>query len=200
MIRSAKAFAFLLILAAGGAGAALSIFGATAARAQNAMACPSTDPTASDCLQINQGGTQLSLIAIIEQDELDNPGKQWGISGLVDTNPLFLGQWLALIEPGTGAISDVVGIPTDGTIAFVSDAADFSGFTIFASDVETSSAVDISDLLGPNAKAAGITALFQSDFEATVPEASTWMMMALGFVGLAFAGWRRTAKRGAALA
>jgi PEP-CTERM motif len=33
-----------------------------------------------------------------------------------------------------------------------------------------------------------------------VPEPSTWAMMVLGFVGLAFAGWRRAAKRGAALA
>jgi hypothetical protein len=30
------------------------------------------------------------------------------------------------------------------------------------------------------------------------PEPSTWAMMALGFAGLAFAGWRRAAKRGAA--
>jgi hypothetical protein len=33
-----------------------------------------------------------------------------------------------------------------------------------------------------------------------VPEPSTWAMMAVGFAGLAFAGWRRAAKRGAALA
>lgn len=30
------------------------------------------------------------------------------------------------------------------------------------------------------------------------PEPSTWAMMVLGFAGLAFAGWRRAAKRGAA--
>ena len=35
---------------------------------------------------------------------------------------------------------------------------------------------------------------------AGVPEPSTWAMMVLGFAGLAFAGWRRAAKRGAALA
>jgi hypothetical protein len=33
-----------------------------------------------------------------------------------------------------------------------------------------------------------------------VPEPSTWAMMVLGFAGLAFAGWRRAAKREAALA
>jgi PEP-CTERM motif len=33
-----------------------------------------------------------------------------------------------------------------------------------------------------------------------VPEPSTWALMVLGFAGLAFAGWRRAAKRGAALA
>ena len=33
-----------------------------------------------------------------------------------------------------------------------------------------------------------------------VPEPSTWAMMALGFAGLAFAGWRQASKRGAALA
>jgi hypothetical protein len=32
------------------------------------------------------------------------------------------------------------------------------------------------------------------------PEPSTWAMMLLGFAGLAYAGWRRAAKRGAALA
>jgi hypothetical protein len=201
MIRLAKAFVFLATLAVGGAGAALSIIGATSANAQSATSCPGgSDPNASDCLQINQNGVQVSLIEINEQDEIDNPGKMWMIGGLVETNPLLLGQWLAVIEPGTGAISDVVGIPTSGTIAFVSDAADFSGFTIFARDVETSSPIDVSDLLSSGARADGFTVSFQSDFEAAVPEPSTWAMMALGFVGLAFAGWRRAAKREAALA
>ena len=69
--------------------AALSIVGATSANAQNATSCPGgSDKNASDCLQIfNSNGAQLSLIAITEQDELDQPGNQWHITGLVDTNP-----------------------------------------------------------------------------------------------------------------
>lgn len=44
---------------------------------------------------------------------------------------------------------------------------------------------------------AGVDASFDG---VLVPEPSTWAMMVLGFAGLAFAGWRRAAKRGAALA
>jgi hypothetical protein len=55
-------------------------------------------------------------------------------------------------------------------------------------------------LLSADARAAGFTVSFQSDFEATVPEPSTWAMLLLGFAGLGFAGWRRASKRGAALA
>jgi hypothetical protein len=54
---------------------ALSVFGATSAHAQSAMGSTSTDPAASDCLRITQGDTQISLIAITEEDELLNPGK-----------------------------------------------------------------------------------------------------------------------------
>ena len=177
--------------------AALSIVGATSANAQHATGCPSTDPTASDCLQIS--GPDFSLIAITEQDELDFPGKQWGITGLVDTNPAFSGQWIEVTEPG-GGFSDFVGIPESGTIAFISDPVDrLPDFTIIRTVAETSSAIDVSDLLGP---VSGLvdTVSFQSDFELTVPEPSTWAMMLLGFVGLGYAGWRRTAKREAALA
>jgi hypothetical protein len=44
---------------------------------------------------------------------------------------------------------------------------------------------------------AGVDTSFGGVF---VPERSTWAMTVLGFGGLAFAGWRRAAKRGAALA
>ena len=182
--------------------AALSIVGATSANAQSATSCPGgSDKNASDCLQIfDSTHTQLSLIAITEQDELDNPGKQWGISGLVDTNPLFTGEWIQVIEPG-GGFSDIVGIPISGTIAFVSDPVDrLPDFTIIRTVAETPGPIDVSDLLGPVATGLGDTVSFQSDFESTVPEPSTWAMLLLGFAGLGYAGWRRTAKRQAALA
>jgi len=106
MIRSAKTFVCLAILAVSGVAVG------TAAQAQSATSCPGgSDPNASDCLQIFQNGTQASLLAITEQDELDNPGKMWSIGGLVDTNPDRLGEWIALTEPGSGGFSDVVGIP-----------------------------------------------------------------------------------------
>jgi hypothetical protein len=128
----------IVTLGAAVALAALSVFGATSAHAQSATSCPGgADPNASDCLQINQNGVQQSLIAITEQDELDNPGKMWSISGLVPTNPDFLGKWIGVTEPGTNALSDIVGIPTDGAIAFISDLADFSPFTIFRTVAET---------------------------------------------------------------
>ncbi len=174
--------------------AALSIFGITAAHAQNAFSCPGgIDPNASDCLQINLHGVQQSLIEINEQDEIDNPGKMWMIGGQVEGNPDRIGQWIALTEPGSSDISDVVGIPAAGVLAFVSDAADFSMFDIFMTVPETLGPLDITNtLLSAADRAGGFTAFFQSDFEAsTVPEPSTWAMMALGFVGLAFAGWRK---------
>lgn len=183
--------------------AALSMLGATSAQAQNASSCPGgADKNASDCLQIlNPDGSNLSLIEINEQDELDNPGKMWSISGVVGTNPDFLGKWLALTEPGTGAISDIVGVPTDGTLAFISsdNAADFSGFNLVGRTEESAIRLDITQLLGLAEQSAGFTAIFQSDLNA-VPEPATWAMMILGFAGLAFAGWRRAAKRDAVLA
>jgi hypothetical protein len=50
--------------------AALSIFGITAAQAQNAHSCPGgSDPSARACLFIlNPDGSQASLIEINEQD------------------------------------------------------------------------------------------------------------------------------------
>jgi|HubBroStandDraft_4_1064222.scaffolds.fasta_scaffold211820_2 hypothetical protein len=186
----------IVTLGAAVALAALSVFGATSAHAQSATSCPGgADPNASDCLQINQNGVQQSLIAITEQDELDNPGKMWSIAGLVETDPLLLDQWIKVSEPGAGALgfSDFVGIPTSGTIAFVSDPADrLPDFTIFRTVAETSSKIDVSDLLSADARAAGFTVSFQSDFEATVPEPSTWAMMLLGFAGL---GWLARARR-----
>jgi PEP-CTERM motif len=195
----------IVTLGAAVALAALSVFGATSAHAQSATSCPGgADPNASDCLQIfNPDGSQLSLLAITEQDELDNPGKMWMIGGLVETNPLLLDQWIKVSEPGAGALgfSDFVGIPTSGTIAFISDPADrIPEFTILRTVTETSSAIDVSDLLSSGAFAQGFRVSFQSDFEATVPEPSTWAMLLLGFAGLGFAGWRRASKRGAALA
>jgi hypothetical protein len=183
----------IVTLGAAVALAALSVFGATSAHAQSATSCPGgADKNASDCLQIFDADlTQLSLIAITEQDELDSPGKQWGISGLVDTNPLFTGQWIQVTEPGA-LFSDIVGIPTEGTIAFISDPVDrLPDFTIIRSVVETSGPIDVSDLLGPVAAGLGDTVSFQSDFESTVPEPSTWAMMLLGFVGLGFFGYRK---------
>ena len=176
--------------------AALSIVGATSANAQSATSCPGgSDKNASDCLQIfDSTHTQLSLIAITEQDELDSPGKQWGISGLVDTNPLFTGQWIQVTEPG-GLFSDIVGIPTEGTIAFISDPVDrLPDFTIIRTVAETPGPIDVSDLLGPVAAGLGDSVSFQSDLDSTVPEPTTWAMMLLGFAGLAYAGWRRSAK------
>ena len=182
----------IVTLGAAVALAALSALGATSAHAQSATSCPGgTDKNASDCLQIfNPDGSQLSLLAITEQDELDNPGKMWSISGLVPTNPAFLGEWIAVPESGSAALSDIVGIPTSGSIAFISDLADFSGFTIFRSVEESSSKIDVSDLLDPGTFAEGFRVSFQSDLNA-VPEPSTWAMLLLGFAGLGFVGYRK---------
>jgi PEP-CTERM motif len=186
MTRSAKVFVFLAILAFGGAGAA------TTAHAQSATSCPGgSDPNARACLQINLSGVQQSLIEITEQDALDNPGMMWMIGGLVATNPTFLDEWIAVTQPG-GAVSDIVGIPTDGTIAFISSPADFSLFTIFTTVPATSSPIDVSELLSLGARAEGFTALFQTKVSG-VPEPSTWAMMLLGFAGLGYAGFRQRA-------
>jgi hypothetical protein len=184
--------------------AALSVFGITEARAQSAIGCPSTDPTASDCLQIfNPDGSQASLLAITESDELADPNRIWSIGGVVGTDPALTDTWVfELTEPGTGAISDVVGvISTTGggtAIAFMSDAE--NGSTVFPPGpftttlTETSSPVDVSILMDAADRAAGFKVFFQSDLDATVPEPTTWAMMLLGFAGLAYAGWRRSVK------
>lgn len=192
MIRSAKSLVFLALLAIGGAVAA------TAAHAQSATSCPGgSDPNASDCLQIlNPDGSQLSLIAITEGDELADPSHVWSIGGVVLTDPQYTGQWVfALTEPGSSAISDVVGVTSPNTIAFMSDAE--NGSTTFPPGpflftvAETSSPLDVSILLDPTLQAQGFKAFFQSDVEGTVPEPSTWAMMLLGFAGLGYAGYRK---------
>jgi hypothetical protein len=108
-------------------------------------------------------------------------------------------MWIAVTEPGTDALSDIVGISDTGAVSFISDLADFSGFTIFRTVAETPGPIDVSDLVSSGAFADGFRVSFESDFEAsTIPEPSTWAMLLLGFAGLGFAGWRRTAKRGEA--
>ncbi len=170
--------------------AALSIFGITTAQAQNATSCPGgADLDARACLQLNLNGVQQSLIEITEQDALDNPGMMWMIGGSVTTDPALLHDWIAVTQPG-GAVSDIVGIPSDGTIAFISSPADFSPFTIFMTVPATSSPIDVSVLLSAGAKADGFTALFQTKVSA-VPEPSTWAMLVLGFAGLGFVGYRK---------
>jgi PEP-CTERM motif len=191
MLRSAKAFVFLAILVVIGAAVGKS------AHAQSAMDCPSKDPSASDCLQIvNPDGSQLSLLAITESDELGDPNRIWSIGGVVDTDPQFTGQWVfALTEPGSSAISDVVGVTSLNTIAFMSDAE--NGLTVFPPGPflftvpETSSPLDVSVLLSPAARDAGFKVFFQSDVEGAVPEPSTWAMLLLGFAGLGFFGYRK---------
>jgi PEP-CTERM motif len=191
MLRSAKAFVFLAILALGGAAAA------PAAHAQSATSCPGgSDKNASDCLQIAQNGTQVSLLAITESDELGDPNHIWSIGGVVDTDPQFTGQWVfALTEPGSSAISDVVGVTSLNTIAFMSDAE--NGLTVFPPGPflftvpEISSPLDVSVLLSPAARDAGFKVFFQSDVEGTVPEPSTWAMLLLGFAGLGFVAYRK---------
>jgi PEP-CTERM motif len=173
--------------------AALSVFGATSAHAQSATSCPGgSDPNARACLFIlNPDESQASLIEITEQDALNNPGMMWGIGGLVPTNPAFLHDWIAVTQPG-GATSDIVGIPSDGTIAFISSPADFSLFTIVMTVAATSSPIDVSVLLGAGAE--GDTAFFQTKVSA-VPEPSTWAMLLLGFAGLGYAAMRRKSVR-----
>jgi hypothetical protein len=113
--------------------------------------------------------------------------------GLVETDPTLLHDWIAVTQPG-GAVSDIVGIPSDNTIAFISSPADFSLFTIFRTVPATSSPIDVSDLLSAGARAGGFTALFQTKVSA-VPEPSTWAMLLLGFAGLGYAAMRRKSVR-----
>ena len=170
--------------------AALSIFGITAAQAQSATSCPGgSDPNARACLQINLNGVQQSLIEITEQDAVDNPSMMWMIGGAVATDPTLFHEWIAVTQPG-GAVSDIVGIPSDGTIAFISSPADFSPFDIFMTIPATSGPIDVSVLLSAGARAEGFTALFQTKVSA-VPEPSTWAMLLLGFAGLSFVGYRK---------
>ena len=114
-----------------------------------------------------------------------------GNRGLVPTNPSFLHEWIAGTQTG-GVVSDIVGIPTDGTIAFISSPADFSLFTIFTTVPATSSPIDVSDLLGPGAE--GDMAFFQTKVSA-VPEPSTWALLLLGVAGLGYAAMRRKSVR-----
>jgi hypothetical protein len=192
MLRSAKTFIFLAILAVSGAAVG------TSAHAQSATSCPGgTDKNASDCLRIlDATGAQLSLLAITEQDELADPNHVWSIGGVVLTDPQFTDQWVfALTDPRTGTISDVVGVTSPNTIAFMSDAE--NGATTFPPGpflhtvVETASPLDVSILLDPTLQAQGVKVFFQSDVEGTVPEPSTWAMLLFGFAGLGFVAYRK---------
>ena len=191
MIGSAKAFVFLAILAVSG----LAV--GTSAHAQSATSCPGgSDPNASDCLRIlDPTGAQISLLAITEQDELADPNHIWSISGVVQTDPALTGAVFALTEPGASAISDLIGVPSPNTIAFMSDAE--NGATAFPPGpflgtlVETAGPLDVSRLLDPTLQAQGFKVFFQSDVEGTVPEPSTWAMLLLGFAGLGFVAYRK---------
>jgi len=115
---------------------------------------------------VNAGGSSLLL------EWFDDPANAQGADNAFDAPGTMLGTFTSI---GTDPLRS---FSFDDTGA-VSDSAPFS-MTIWAQATMTSGAV----LLNRG----------QGEVKLAIPEPSTWAMMALGFVGLGFAGYRRTRK------
>lgn len=92
----------------------------------------------------------------------------------------------------TGAV-DIKGVSVDPSSAadfLPNDTAPHDGLQLLS---PTRIVVDVTGA----APAVGDELILDVKFSSTVPEPSTWALMLLGFAGLGFAGWRRTAARAA---
>jgi hypothetical protein len=129
------------------------------------------------------------------------------------------GVFTVLDDPnGNGTNTSAFGLNNVGDVvgSFVDPSGETQGFVY---DWLTNSWKTVSDPLASATAAFGVDGTtingvndlgqlvgFYSDgtnvngFLATVPEPSTWAMMALGFASLGFAGYRKTRRKGAALA
>jgi hypothetical protein len=129
------------------------------------------------------------------------------------------GSFIVLNDPnGNGTNTSAFGLNNVGDVvgSFVDPSGETQGFVY---DWLTNSWKTVSDPLASATAAFGVDGTtingvndlgqlvgFYSDgtnvngFLATVPEPSTWAMMALGFASLGFAGYRKARRKGAALA
>jgi hypothetical protein len=95
-----------------------------------------------------------------------------------------------------GAIVGDYTLPNGDMFGFLDQGGVFTTIDPFGSTVVTANGInDKGVIVGFYGDANGNTIGF-----ATVPEPSTWAMMALGFAGLGFAGYRKAQRKGAALA
>jgi hypothetical protein len=151
----------------------------------------------SDRLVIKQADGAQTIYGITELNEVSaGPGYAWYLGNSALADPAMYGRATALTEPGQpNWISDIFGVIDIAGIKYLAFSSDSETFDasgaasqyggISQSLTETAGAYNMTMYLAPNLRAAGWTAEFSSDVEATVPDAgATASLLGLGLLGL----------------
>ena len=219
MIRLAKALVFFAILVLGGAGAALpaevdfagltpSPGGCTTAIGDPGAVCANTQSFSAigntfTATGFNNpfdpgGGGALTLSANGLGENQTGPGTActsadcgiahtFGVGVVASGNPIN-DAIIAGVNPG-----ETFNFFADGNFVntFDSTCAGPAAGTCLITGFGNAASIAVQ----MNTEGTIFVAAVSADPSNTVPEPSTWAMMLLGFAGLGYAGWRRTAKR-----
>jgi PEP-CTERM motif len=142
-------------------------------------------PTGTGTAGKNTFGFQFSLSPITIASSLTSP--PWTTNTTSSVNGSFSAGSFAM--DGAGAydyVMDIAGHGPSGvsTLSFTIDNAS-------TADIPSISGVFAADILSGST---GNTGVVDFSLSSVVPEPSTWAMMLVGFVGLGFAGYRKTRK------
>jgi hypothetical protein len=153
----------------------------------------------SDSLTMYEPGG--AFVAGTSADENEPPGALYSFNHQ-HSNPAFIGQWIAILNPVTGQISDVVGVANQGgnVFGFMSSdnltpgqiAAYFASPVPLETLTETAGGITIDSrtdpflslFINPADLALGRYVIFQSDGDAPVPDGGS----AVALLGIALVG------------